>query len=366
MRSGIISGAQIVFPGTPIRMRLMHFLRDLGKDLIKHMHTDLGLMINLMEIKSPLKKMLRTIPGYHQKILEEIESGFCTDRNRMEVMAMRRIVENIVSMKSSGYGFLFSMRHLNFFMSCDDGMKILTELSGRLEYERSKKMAELIMKHPSKIAENPNIGDKAGTLRGINSFIFQKIRKVFKIPDHGNLSKDRYNPLTDDPIVHDQCRIVFGELEVYLNTDIDNHMFKATKLSLEGHSKRESVFFAQNPECTIPRTNNGMEVFFRKIRRNIRKRSGNGSTGNILTQGGEKLALFQNMGNEEYRKIFFGKVDMGSVFAKYRKSIQKERLTRKRTIEAVDEGTKMTINGSLRNDTYTEGMFNKSSGLYIN
>ncbi|MCL4358850.1 MAG: hypothetical protein M1463_01350 [Candidatus Thermoplasmatota archaeon] len=34
----------------------------------------------------------------------------------------------------------------------------------------------------------------------------------------------------------------------------------------------------QNPECTIPRTNNGMETFFRRIRRNVRKRSGNIAT----------------------------------------------------------------------------------------
>ena len=46
MRSGIISAAQSVFPNTPIRICLMHFLRDLGKDLMKNMHTDLGIMIN--------------------------------------------------------------------------------------------------------------------------------------------------------------------------------------------------------------------------------------------------------------------------------------------------------------------------------
>ena len=34
MRSGIISAAQSMFPKTPIRICLMHFLRDLGKDLL--------------------------------------------------------------------------------------------------------------------------------------------------------------------------------------------------------------------------------------------------------------------------------------------------------------------------------------------
>lgn len=31
----------------------------------------------------------------------------------------------------------------------------------------------------------------------------------------------------------------------------------------------------------------------------------------MLVQSGEKLALFQNMGNEEYRKIAFGSPDIG-------------------------------------------------------
>ena len=49
-----------------------------------------------------------------------------------------------------------------------------------------------------------------------------------------------------------------------------------------------------------------MERFFRKLRRNVRKRTGNMSTGTVLKRTGESLALFQNMGNPEYVKIVFG------------------------------------------------------------
>ncbi len=72
MRSGIISAAQWVFPETPIRICLMYFLRDLGKDILMDMHTGLGVMINRRGIKSPLKAMLRNMPDYDQKTLEEI------------------------------------------------------------------------------------------------------------------------------------------------------------------------------------------------------------------------------------------------------------------------------------------------------
>jgi hypothetical protein len=227
MRSGIISAAQMVFPHTPIRICLMHFLRDLGKDLMEDIHTDLGLMINSAGIKSRLKKILREMPDYHQKTLEEIESGFCTDRRVIETMAIRRILENIVSLKSSGYGFPFSLRHMNFFISCEEAMGKLSALSSVMKNEGSGELISSIKKCISKITDNTRIKETANKLRDINSIIFQKIREAFKIPDQGNLSVDTYNPLTDDSIVHENCTIVFGELGVYLRTRIEKHMFTA-------------------------------------------------------------------------------------------------------------------------------------------
>ncbi|MGC9193765.1 MAG: hypothetical protein ACP5FQ_07760, partial [Thermoplasmata archaeon] len=60
-------------------------------------------------------------------------------------------------------------------------------------------------------------------------------------------------------------------------------------------------------------------------RRNVRKRTGNTSTGRLLTINGESLALFQNMGNEKYVKLVFGTKDLGSTFGKYRKLVTKKK-----------------------------------------
>ena len=70
-----------------------------------------------------------------------------------------------------------------------------------------------------------------------------------------------------------------------------------------------------------------MERFFRKLRRNVRKRTGNTNTGNILTQSGDSLALFQNMGNPEYVKVVFDSRDIASEFTKYRKPFMKKDMT---------------------------------------
>ena len=352
---GMISAALKIFPDMPIRICLMHFLRDLGKDPLMDMHTALGIMINRQGIKSSMKRLLRNIPLYEQKTLEEIEAGFCSDPVRMEFMALRMILEKPVNMNcSSGYGFPFSMRHLNFFMACDEAMNKLSELIPGLEDEKTKEMAGEISGYLSRITGNSTIVGNAVRLKDVNSMIFQKIRKGFMIPDNGNLSTDEYNPIRDDPIVHEKCTIIFGELGVFLNMNIQNHIFTAAKLAIERYRKREEMLFSQNSEGTIPRTNNNMEIFFRKVRRNKRKRCGNRATGNILTQSGEKLALFQNMGNEKYKEIVFGSTDISSVFAKHRKQLKKNGMTRKKIIQLVDKGTEMIIQKKLYNTPYND------------
>ena len=365
MRQGIISAAEKVFPGVPIRICLMHFLRDLGKDLMEYLHSDLGIMINRAGIKSPLKSTLRKMPDYHQETLDEIGYGFCSDPGRMEIMAIRKILEDMLSLNGgSGYGFPFSMKNLNFFTACDAAMKKLSDLLPMVKEDESMKYISLIMGYLSGITGRKIIRETARKLGDINSMIFQMIRKAFMIPDSGNLSDDgKYDPIRDDPVVHDQCNVVFGELEVYLNANIERHMFPAAKLAIQRYRNRETMLFAQNADGTIPRTNNGMEIFFRKIRRNVRKRCGNVATGNILAGSGEALVLFQNMGSPEYREIAFGSSDIGAVFAKHRKHFGKRGMTRKRKTQLVDAGTKMILNNTLTSDPYNEKVWAEAGRL---
>ena len=349
MRKGIISAAQEVFPGIPIRICLMHFLRDLGKDLMKNMHTDIGIMVNRIGIRAPLKRILRAMPDYRQGTLDEISYGFCTDIKAIEFMSIRRILERVVNVGgSSGYGFPFTLRYLNFFNACSSAVKELTELIKKFKEEEAIGTASSIVAHLKRVTENVAITALAGKLRDVNSIIFQNMRKAFMVPEHGNLSDDKYNPLTDDPVVHENCSILSGELRVYLRSNIQKHLRTAAKLAIDRYDRGEEMLFAQNKEGTVPRTNNNMERSFRKVR----KRCGNNATGNILAQSGEKPALFQNMANPEYIKIVFGNAAPSTVFAGYRKPFRKSGMTKKRTIELVDNGMGMLLAGNIPNTPY--------------
>ena len=355
MRAGILEALEHVFPGIPVRICLMHFLRDLGKDLLSDIHTDLGIMINKIGIKSPLKSLLRSIPAYNQATLYEIEQGFCTDRKGMEAMSVRKILESILSVNgSSGYGFPFSLSHLNFYLSCKEAEKKLNNLLSRITGEDSIKLLNTAIKEITRITKNNRIVKTVKKLSGIN-MLFQKIRNAFNMPDKGNLSAD----MEDDDSIQEKCNIVIGEMEIYLHTNIPAHMFTAAKHIITRYHERKAMLFANNPEHTIPRTNNNMEQFFRKLRRNVRKRCGNIATGNILAQSGVSLAIFQNMDNPEYVKIVFGDKDIPSVFAKYRKPFKKPGMTKDKIIKLVDTGTDMMLADSLSDTPYNDKMMDK-------
>ncbi|MEM4089967.1 MAG: hypothetical protein QXQ46_04330 [Thermoplasmatales archaeon] len=178
MSQGIISAAQDVFPKAPIRISHMHFLRDLGKDIVMNMHTDLGLLINDAKIKRKLKRILKELPGYDRSTLVEIADGFCTDTEKAELMVIRKTLEGIIFVdKNSGYDFPFYLRYLNFFIGWEEGKAKLTELLTRVEY--LEKYITTIMKHLSKIAENEEIKEITGKLRDVNSMVFLKIRETY-------------------------------------------------------------------------------------------------------------------------------------------------------------------------------------------
>ena len=187
--------------------------------------------------------------------------------------------------------------------------------------------------------------------------LFQKIRNAFRMPEKGNLS----DIIKDDDSIQEKCDIVTGEMEIYLHTNIPAHMFTAAKHIVAKYHERKAMLFANNPEHTIPGTNNNMEQFFRKLRRNVRKRCGNIATGNILAQSGVSLAIFQNMDNPEYVKIVFGDKDIPSVFARYRKPFKKPGMTKNRILKLIDTGTDMMLNDSLPDTPYNDKMMDKAN-----
>ena len=241
MRSGIISAAQSVFPETPIRICLMHFLRGLGKDLLLDLHTDLGIMINRTGIKSTLKSILNNMPDYDQKTLDDIANGYSSDRYNVEIMSVRRILEKLIgSTGSSGYGFPFSLKHMNFYLACLEAKNGLTGLSGKIVSGKAKEYVKSIMDTVAAITDNHSISATGRNLGSVNA-LFQSMRRAFKVPRVGKLSDE----IPDDGSIHDRCSLIVEHMEVFLHAGIPSHIRTAAKIIMERYRRRERMLFCQ-------------------------------------------------------------------------------------------------------------------------
>ena len=360
MRAGILNAIKTVCPGIPVRICLLHFLRDLGKDLMGSMHTDLGMMINRMGIKSRIKKIFRDLPEYDRKCLLDIESGFCNNAPAMEMMCIRRILEPLMGTGSSGYGFPFSLRHFNFYNASMQVKKELNDLQAVVKDRNTLSTLEELLDLIVTVTENIAIRDLASRIGNVN-VTFQGFRKAFHLPEKGKLSENT----CDDGISHENCGIFIGQLKEIVKSGF-THEMDTTKQIISAYEKWEEHLFAQNKEGTIPRTNNSLEQFFRKIRRNVRKRTGNLATGKLLSLNGDKLAIFQNIGIPDYVKLVFGSINIAAKFGSYRKGLRKNMIysmTRKKILELVDKGKKNLISGTLRNNPYSDELMEKAGNV---
>jgi len=145
-------------------------------------------MINRTGVKSSLKSILRNMPDYNQKTLDQIGNGFSSNSEGIGIMCIRRILEQLTgSSGSSGYGFPFLMRYYSFYLACLRSERDLLNLYGRITSESSGEYISSIMELIQKITGSVSIRDtgrKLGSVIGL----FQYLRKALHIPDGGNLS----------------------------------------------------------------------------------------------------------------------------------------------------------------------------------
>ena len=109
---------------------------------------------------------------------------------------------------SSGYGFLFSLKHLNFFIACVEADKNLADPLKRVTCNGSSTHISAIRKGAGKIISDQFLMEKERHLSDINALIFQYIRIAFRLLDKGSLADDE--TAINDLIIHENCDVVIG------------------------------------------------------------------------------------------------------------------------------------------------------------
>ena len=206
----------------------------------------------------------------------------------MEIMSIRRILEPLSRTDSSGYGFSFSLRHLNFYLECKEAEIRLSSIMEHLSSEDAMRHAKDAIGLLSRVTDNGSIIETAQRLEAVSS-IFQGMREAFDFPDHGNLS--------DDIEVNSQemYTAYIGELGIFITKNMTDQKRRAAKIIIESYRNWESRLFSQNADDTIPGTNNSLEQLFLKIRRNARKKSGNSATVGMISHMASLSLYFRTL-----------------------------------------------------------------------
>lgn len=315
MGAGLMRAVAQVFPKVPDFICHFHFLRDLGKDLLKPEYQLLSKQIKVLRIRPKLREAahrLRQVIEADPVEQASLKAYLDTMPSPVSAMPPRVsayllimwVLEVAVTLK--GYGLPFDRVDIDFFNRLQTASPMirkwlpLRKTSGRLH------QLGLLLK---RVALDTKLSSVVETLdqktRDFDLFR-DAMRIVLPNGPHG---------LNDEGVATDTTTI---RKAVNLWCQLP-HIKKlaesdpAYRKALKQINKYTSYLFpdpieVKTPQGTIfiqpQRTNNIMERFFREFKRKNRKRSGFLSVGSVLNSMIANTPLVRNLENAEYRKVF--------------------------------------------------------------
>jgi len=327
MGAAILHAVEEVFPAIPDYICHFHFLKDIGKDMFGHDYSTIRRHLKTHRIRSQL---LKTAKGLNNAIEDDTDTRQCLHRYleskklhepetplRPSVTAYL-IINWVLEAKnqSHGFGFPFDRSHLDFYLRLQEAYPKLQEIKQKMAAG-----APLLPLTPI----SKTLADKAlsnTVLRMLDKVrIFDQLREAMRIaqPD----SQTGLNDEGDAEITTIQARVTrfrhSEEIKELAATAI------AYQKMVKQIDKYWDKLFADpvqvatrtGPVTVQPqRTNNILEQFFRYLKRNGRKRSGNHALTKTLKTMLAQTPLVKNLDNLQYMEIILnGKASLAERFA---------------------------------------------------
>ncbi len=310
MSKGIISAVEEVFPGIRIFICHFHWLRDIGKDLLKEDDSFLGSVLRDFEVKPTLSKfsrefraLIRNYPilsrplkvcvefFFKQKLPEQIIAhlliewiqdytselngyGFPFDRSNVSLVGrMIKVHEHLQKLNIQGGHLLKIKLFLEEVLSSTDLQECLQSLKRRIQY--FDYLREIMRIAPLDGADGLNDDGKDADMS-----IMKKELIAFTAREDIKRASET-----------DRCvRKMLKQIEKY-----KDKLFTAGIEVTDANGVKIHIF----PE----RTNNLLERTFRDEKRGHRKRTGNKSMNKILKTMLAETPYVKNLGNTDYLRI---------------------------------------------------------------
>jgi hypothetical protein len=352
MGKGINAAVREVF-GEDMRLLIchFHFLRDIGKDLLSTQYEKIRSLLRKHGVGGKLRYRLRTlrkVVEQNPRLAKRLDSdiaiqGNLTDEEKelLPELAVYFLIQWALAGKGSGdaYGFPFDRPHLTFALrikEVSNQLVVLKEMFGEKQYRYN---------HPFVKASNdirPIVEDK-GLWQTVDKMesqaqVFDKLRKAMRIAPRG-AKKGLNDGGSDEPTNKIEARV-----RKFMTAELKNTGMKDTsehKKMIKQLKKYWDRLFADPVVIDTPdgrisiqpqRTNNIMEQFFREIKRDYRRKTGNNSMARKLGAMNANTPLVKNLNNKQYMDILlddckcleevFSRIEADDVHAQMRKESQ--------------------------------------------
>ncbi len=327
MGVAILKAVEEVFPNVPDYICHFHFLKDIGKDLLEHDYSTIRRHLRTHRIRSQLRKTAKEVK---KAIEDDSDARQCLnhyleskqldepDTPLRPLVVVYLIISWVLEAKSesNGFGFPFDRPHLDFYLRLQETYPKLKALKQNMGGDASLLQLMPIRKTLADKALSSTVSRMLSAVR-----IFEQLRDVMRIaqPD----SREGLNDEGDA----DMAAIKAHLTHFRHSEDIKNLAAKtvAYRKMVKQIDKYWDKLFADPIQVSTgtgstfvqpQRTNNILEQFFRDLKRNGRKRSGNHALSKTLKTMLAQTPLVKNLENPQYMEIILnGKANLAGRFA---------------------------------------------------
>ena len=343
MGVAILRAIEVVFPGVADFICHFHFLRDIGKDLLLHDHQTIMNGLKKINIRCSLRRKATYLKGKIEddeemiiKFSKALEDGTFTsgDIQGMPDIATYVLIKWVLetSHQSQGYGFPFDRIHLDFYLRLKEFYQILREIKDVQPGNKVKMNRPFIRvwKLLDEVMKDKELIDTVTSMKA-KMKVFDKLRKALRIalPE----GKNGLNDEGDETCIKTIEKEV-AEFRKWIQSNEERKMTYAKMIAqIDKYWSKLfvdpiTVNSSDGPVVILPqRTNNILERFFRKLKRQGRKKSGTASLNKMLKAILADTPIVRNLEKEEYVDIILnGCATLAERFSQIDAKLVRERL----------------------------------------
>lgn len=327
MGAAILKAVAAVFPNVPDFICHFHFLKDIGKDLLGHDYSTIRRHLRRNRIRGQLRNMATAIkqaiedhPDARQSLHHYLESKQLDDPDTplRPLVAVYLIISWVLEARSNsnGFGFPFDRPHVDFCLRLQEAYPNLKAIKQKMGAD-----AALLPLMPIRktLADKVLSSTVSRMLDAIS--VFDQLREVMRIaqPD----SREGLNDEGDADMITIKARLTqFRHSQEIKNLAATTLAYRKMVKQIDKYWDKlfaDPIQVSTNTGCIFvqpQRTNNILEQFFRELKRNGRKRSGNHALSKTLKTMLAQTPLVKNLENPQYMEIILnGKANLAERFA---------------------------------------------------